>query len=305
MHNKGRIRADILSSKGPVMMSKLPAYLMIFSTLSYAATGTKAIGTVSARGDMRVDGYSVNGDATLFDGTVVETGQAAAALRIDKGGEIKLAQDSRGTLHSDRLILQQGIGEWTPSGSFSFEANGLRVSPSEANSSGVVSMDSAHTVEVATLTGQFQVTNENGLLLARVSPGHPLSFGMVQAGTPSPSPSSITVTGTLDIEAGTYFITVTSTGVVYQLSANAAATKTFARQVGAIVTLTGTISSEVKPSLGAAAVIDVSNDKQVAKGTSGAGFDSKVLIGALIIAGAAGIALGTLVSNKSTTPASR
>ena len=56
------------------MKSKLPAVLMILSTFSYAAAGTTAIGTVSARGDMRVDGYRVNGDATLFDGTVVETG---------------------------------------------------------------------------------------------------------------------------------------------------------------------------------------------------------------------------------------
>ena len=79
------------------MKSKLPAVLMILSTFSYAAAGTTAIGTVSARGDMRVDGYRVNGDATLFDGTVVETGQASAASLLDKGVEIKLAQDSRGT----------------------------------------------------------------------------------------------------------------------------------------------------------------------------------------------------------------
>jgi hypothetical protein len=287
------------------MKSKLPAVLMILSTFSYAAAGTTAIGTVSARGDMRVDGYRVNGDATLFDGTVVETGQASAASLLDKGVEIKLAQDSRGTFYRDRLVLQQGISEWTPSGSFVIEANGLRVTPSEPNSHGVASLDSAHTVEIAALTGQFRVTNENGLLLARVGPGRPLSFAMMQSGTANTNPNSITVTGTLGIEKGAYFIIVKSTGVVYQLSGKEAASRSLAREVGAIVTISGTLDPNVTPSLGAAAIIDVSSDKEESSGTSGMSFDTKALIGVIIIGAAAGIAVGTIVATKSSTPASR
>src|SRR6202035_1142736 len=94
-------------------------------TCSYAMAGSTAIGTASARGDMRIDGDSVKGNATLFDGTVVETGQATAALRLDRGIEIKLATGSRGTLYRDRIVLQQGTSEFAPSGPFYLEANGL------------------------------------------------------------------------------------------------------------------------------------------------------------------------------------
>ena len=67
------------------MISKLFAAAMVLCAASYATAGTTAIGTVSARGSLRVDGYAVKGDATLFNGTVVETGQASAALRLNKG----------------------------------------------------------------------------------------------------------------------------------------------------------------------------------------------------------------------------
>ena len=67
------------------MLKKLQAVFVIFSMLSYAQAGTVVIGTASARGDMRVDSYMVKGNATLFDGSVVETGQATADLRLNKG----------------------------------------------------------------------------------------------------------------------------------------------------------------------------------------------------------------------------
>ena len=285
------------------MNSRLPSIAMILCTLSYAFAGTAAIGTASARGDMRVDGYMVKGDATLFEGTVVQTGQASAALRMEKGVEIKLATDSRGTLFRDRLVLQQGSSEWTPSSSFQVEANGLRVTPNEPNSRGQVSLGKSNTVEVAALTGGFQVTNNRGLLLARVSPGHTLSFGVLEGA--APDSTSISVSGTLSTEGGLYFVTVAETGVVFQVTG-----KNFSKWVGMEVSITGTIDPNAKPANGASSVVVVSSasknkDNGSAGESSGMSNGKKAIIGALILGGAAGIGIGTYEANQNTPPASK
>ena len=236
------------------MNTKLLALAVVFCTLPYASAGTTVIGTASVRGDMRVDGYRVSGDATLFDGSVVQTGQASAALHLNKGVEIKFATDSRGTLYRDRLVLQQGSSEWTPSSSFSLEASGLHVTPDEPNSKGLVSLGGALTVEVTALTGGFQVKNDNGMLLARVSPGHTMSFGAFQSGTSASN--SVTVTGDVSFTGGICFLYVPGTGVVYELKG-----MDFSKQFGATITVTGMIDPNAKPANGASAVIDVSEAK--------------------------------------------
>ena len=143
---------------------------------SYAVAGTTAIGTASARGSMRVDGSVVNGNATLFSGTVLETSEATTAVRLDKGVEIKLATDSRGTLYRDRMVLEKGAGELA-AGRFLLQASGLRVTPDAPNSRGVVSFKDRNTVQVSALQGSFDVANDHGFLLASVRPGLAMSSG--------------------------------------------------------------------------------------------------------------------------------
>jgi len=200
------------------MLKKLQVLAVLMCTLSYAAAGTVSIGTASARGDMRVDSYMVTGNATLFDGSVVETGKATADLRLNKGTEITMGAGSRGTLYRDRLVLERGASELSASTPFQVQAIGLRVVASEANSRGSVVMVSGNTVEVAALTGSFGITNSEGLTLASVRPGHPLSFA-IDAGQTATVPavkSEIKVTGTIGkLEDGTF--TITFNGTTYQV----------------------------------------------------------------------------------------
>src|ERR1035438_5823148 len=88
---------------GSAMFKNLQVIALLLCTLPYAAAGTVAIGTASARGDIRIDRYTVNGNATLFDGSVVETEQATADLRLDKGVQITMSTRSRGTLYRDQI----------------------------------------------------------------------------------------------------------------------------------------------------------------------------------------------------------
>jgi len=279
------------------MLKKLQVLVVLTCMLSYlssAVAGTVSIGTVSARGDMRVDSYLVNGNATLFDGSVVETGQASANLRLSKGTEITMGRSSRGTLHRDRLVLQQGQSELAASSAFQVEVNGLRVTPSETSSRGAVSMQPGDTVEVAALTGSFGVTNNQGVLLATVRPGHALSFAM-QTG----AGSTFVGTGPVSTDGTNYFITIN--GAKYQITG-----KNLANLVGKNVKVTGTISgttvSGAAPAAGATAVVSVATTQIVAAGVIG-GTTASVIAGVAVVGGVgAGVAAGIYESAK--TPAS-
>ncbi len=222
------------------MLRKLEVVLVLMCTFSYAAAEKISIGTAGARGDMQVDSHMVKGNATLFDGSVVETGSATADLRLDKGVEITMAVDSRGTLHHDRIVLQQGESELAGSSSFQIEANGLRVSPNAPNSRGVVSLKPGNTVEVAALNGSFGVVNEHGVLLASVRPGSRMSF-VVQSGA---NPTSFTGIGTVSFEDGHYFFTSES-DAKYELTC-----KNYKKYVGTKVQITGTVREPASPTEG-------------------------------------------------------
>jgi hypothetical protein len=199
--------------------------------MSYAAASTVSIGTASARGEMRVDNYLVKGNATLFNGSIVETNQATVDLRLNKGTEIRIGTSSRGTLFSDHLVLQRGESELNGSSGFQIEANGLHVSPSEPNSRGVVSMKSGSTIEVSALTGSFGIKNAQGVLVASVRPGQSMAFSMQAAG------SAFTGTGVVSEDGGKFYVTIA--GVKYQVKG-----KDLKKLVGKTVTINGTIDAD-------------------------------------------------------------
>lgn len=282
------------------MLKKLQVVAILMCMLSYAAAGTAAIGTASARGDMRIDSYTVKGDATLFDGSVVETGQATADLHLNKGAEVTLATSSRGTLYSDRLVLQQGETELASSNTFKVVANGLRVAANEPNSRGLVTMKSGNTVEVAALTGSLGITNAQGVLLANIRPGKALSFSIAAGAADIKLGSDFEGTGAISTEGGNYFLTVA--GVKYQVKG-----KDLSGDVGKTVKIKGVIKGTIvngvvsgeTPAADAVAVIEVSHH------AAAAGFALQGwVLGGVAAAAAVGVAVGLHESSSESTPAS-
>ena len=270
------------------MLKKLQAWTVLLCMISYAEAGTVSIGTASVRGDMRVDSYRVKGNATLFDGSVVETGEATANLRLKRGTQITLATSSRGTLYSDRLVLQQGESELSSGSSFQLQANGLHVTPSQPNSDGVVSLKSDNTVEVAALTGSFGVTNDQGVLLASVHPGLPLSFAMQAGG----APAAFSAQGTISEVNGQFFLTAKD-GTKYQVTGN-----NLAQAVGKTVKVSGTVSSSTA---GGTAVITVATTQVLVAGIF---TTTALVITGVTVAAAAGLAAGITAANSGSPPAS-
>jgi hypothetical protein len=275
------------------MFKKLQVAAILLCMLSYAAAGTVSIGTASARGDMRVDSYLVKGNATLFDGSVVETGQATANLRLNKGTEITMSTASRGTLHSDRLVLQQGESELAASSSFQLEANGLRVTPNEPNSRGVVSLKAGNTVEVASLNGSFGVTTDHGVLLANVRPGRVVSFAM-QAGA---NPANFSGVGLVSFDNGTYYLT-TNENVKYVLTC-----KDSRKFVGDKVVVSGTLQGGTPGQAGGAGTMLCVKTMDINGGGGGGGGMStttKWIIAGVIIGG--GVGVGVAIADRNQGP---
>jgi hypothetical protein len=281
------------------MFKKLQVAAILLCMLSYAAAGTVSIGTASARGDMRVDSYLVKGNATLFDGSVVETGQATANLRLNKGTEITMSTASRGTLHSDRLVLQQGESELAASSSFQLEANGLRVTPNEPNSRGVVSLKAGNTVEVASLNGSFGVTTDHGVLLANVRPGRVVSFAM-QAGA---NPANFSGVGLVSFENGTYYLT-TNENVKYVLTC-----KDSRKFVGDKVAVSGTLQGGTPGQAGGAGTMLCVKTMDINGGGGGGGggmsTTTKWIIAGVIVGGGVGVGIAIADRNQGTTPISK
>ena len=279
------------------MFKKLQVAAILLCMLSYAAAGTVSIGTASARGDMRVDSYLVKGNATLFDGSVVETGQATANLRLNKGTEITMSTASRGTLHSDRLVLQQGESELAASSSFQLEANGLRVTPNEPNSRGVVSLKAGNTVEVASLNGSFGVTTDHGVLLANVRPGRVVSFAM-QAGA---NPANFSGVGLVSFDNGTYYLT-TNENVKYVLTC-----KDSRKFVGDKVVVSGTLQGGTPGQAGGAGTMLCVKTMDINGGGGGGGGMStttKWIIAGVIIGAGVGVGVAIADRNQSSPPIS-
>src|SRR3954449_8309422 len=88
-----------------------------------AATG---IGMINARGSFQVDHARVVGNATLFDGAIIETGKVEGDLQLNTGARMQLASESRGRVFRDRLVLERGVGQLQGTG-YGIEARNLRV----------------------------------------------------------------------------------------------------------------------------------------------------------------------------------
>jgi hypothetical protein len=278
------------------MLRKLQAVAMLLCMLSYASAGTVSIGTASARGDMSVDSNLVKGNATLFDGSVVETGQATVDLRLGKGTEITMSTASRGTVYNDRLVLQRGQSELTASSSFQLEANGLRVTPNEPNSRGVVSLMAGNTVEVASLNGSFGVTNDHGVLLANVRPGRMVSFAMKEG----EDQTTFSGAGLVSFENGQYYLE-TGENVKYLLTC-----KDLKKYVGDKIEVYGTLQPPSAQTEGVTSTLCVKSIQLNGVGVGGGGMSqgTKLIIAGVVVAAGVGIGVGIYEANHPSAPVS-
>lgn len=175
--------------------------------LSVGTAGSAAIGTAIARGPFRIDNTTVRGNATLFEGSIVETANAASSVQLKSGARFSLERESRGRLFGDRMELEKGSFRFENGGpgkdeSYRLVALGLTIRPTQAIAAGIVKFDGANRVQVASTRGSWQVRNAHGQLVANLPSGVTLSFEPQQAVT-----DVTRVTGILKDEGGRFMLT--------------------------------------------------------------------------------------------------
>lgn len=150
-----------------------------------------AIGIAMANGNFRVDNHPVAGNATLFEGNLLETGAASSALELTAGVRLRLGAESRGRVFRDRLVLERGVSELNSGHGYWIEARGLRILPQGPGAAGRVLLDGSRKVQAAALTGSLRVTASDGTIVALLVPGKALEFEPQEV-TGEPAPFQMT-----------------------------------------------------------------------------------------------------------------
>jgi hypothetical protein len=256
--------------------------LVLCGTVSLSFSSSPAIGLAVTDGGFQVDHASVWGNATLFDGNLIETSEASSRLQLRNGVAMRLASDSRARIYDSRLVLEKGTGQ-LESVNYRIEADGLRVSPDSPGSVARVQVDGENRIVVAAYQGSVRVSNSQGVLVARLETGRELAFEPQAEGT-----AGLTkVSGCLLRKDGQIVIVDGTTNVVIQLQGAG-----LDANLGSHVEITGGAISQAPTVAGASQIVNVSDVKLVAKG--GCASVAKKIGAAAVAGAAAGAAAGGL-----------
>jgi hypothetical protein len=264
--------------------------------MSWAAP--PGIGTATARGQFLLDSASVQGNATLLEGSVVETRATPSVLRLQAGPRMTIGSSSRGKVYADRLVLEKGEGRLEGSRQYRIEASSLRVLPESSETIARVAYGQPGKVTVAALSGALRVTTADGVLLAKLEPGMAREFEPQGAGAAAP----VSVVGCLSVARTSFLLKDETANLDFDLRGQA----DLGRYVGQRVAVTGTPLRDAKPSTTGAQVLQVVQVKVLgsgcitapaagatpAKAAGVSGTTKAVIAGVAIAAVAGGTALG-------------
>ncbi|MCC6536824.1 MAG: hypothetical protein IT162_04695 [Bryobacterales bacterium] len=236
--------------------------IVLAMQLSVGLAAPSAIGIATAKGGFRIDNAAVSGNGTLFSGATVETDRASGQLALRNGARLQLGANSRAKIFENRLVLEQGAGQFRAGeqNQFNLEARSLRIIPADASSVAQVSMVGGNRIHVSALRGSFRVASANGVVVAALAAGRALEFEPSQAGASAPSKLS----GCVVSKDGRFFLTDETSNVTVELRGPG-----LAQQAGHKVDVTGAQLPGVTPVqpayLNAGMVVQVSEMKMVSR----------------------------------------
>jgi hypothetical protein len=229
--------------------------LLFAGTFAVAIAAPDAIGIASAKGSFSLDRVPVLGNATLFEGGLLETDAYPSTIRLGGGGEAQLGSGSRGRVYRDRLLLEKGEARMDGASNFRFEALGLQVLADSKNARASVSLRDPRRVAVSTASGSMRVMTSQGILLARLDQGQALDFEPQVAGAAAP----IDVRGCVSEQEGRLLLLDSTTRVSFEIRG-----QNLERYKDKNVQAIATIISGAKPSSGASQVAQVTRINQLA-----------------------------------------
>ena len=262
------------------MLVRLQSAISLFTCgcLVCVAASPSSVGFVVTTGQVQVDGATVHYNSTLFQGNVVQAGDATSDLMFPGGSNLLLQPGAAVEVFREYGVLQHGAV--TQRGPHALVAGGLKVSSLSPQGAVFVDMQDRSHFRVAAQGGAAEVRNPAGSLVARLEPGKSLTFGIQvspQTAPPTtvqqnpsqtasgqaspPVGTQITIHGILRKDHpgryGHFLLTDLASNVTYELQGPG-----LDDLVGASVEATGSIF-EATPAEGASRVISISDVHQM------------------------------------------
>ncbi len=291
------------------MNSTTQAFLSLLTSgcLLFLTAAPPSIGVIRSSGDFQVDGSTVRGNATLFDGSTIQTTANQSRIELSGGDEIVLAPGSRAQVYRDHTVLQQGSQRIRTSHAYPVDAASLRISSGNTRTVADIVSGDGNRVSIAAREGLLDVRNGAGVLVATVRPGLALAFSPQAGG----AATATKMTGCLGMKNGHYFLKDDTTGVTVELQG-----ADVAKHDGHQVEITGSMIPGAPPAPGASQVVQVGTFDSVGARCNipggaaipAAGMSAGVIgaiVGGVAVAGTLiGLGVAGTFSGKSSTPVS-
>jgi len=215
------------------------------------------IGVAAADGSFSIDSARVPGNATVFEGCTLEIGNASVVLELLGGVRVVVDAQSRGRVFGSHLLLEAGRAQIERGADYKIEALSLRVSQASPAAKAAVTVQDGGAVEVGAPQGDVNVTNQEQVLVARVSEGRSVQLKPQQAAS-----SEFALTGCVSRLTSSFMRDEVS-GVVVELRG-----ADVHKQIGNRVEITGTLSPMVRAAAPAAQAVQVLSTKTLGTGCS-------------------------------------
>jgi len=222
--------------------------LMFVSAASLSMASAPVIGLAQAQSGATLDDSRVSGTATLFEGSKIKA-DGFSRLHLNNGTRLDLATGSQAQIFASHATLESGTSEIEGTSGYEVDAQSLKIQLGEKNSIARIRIDdSDKRVYVLAMNAPVNVLDSEGLLVAKVSPGIPLSF-MPQGATAA---NSFHMKGCVLEKNSAAIISDDSGNNVYELRG-----ADLRKAVGKQTTITGTIDATATPAAGAKQVVHV------------------------------------------------
>ena len=206
-----------------------PMWFALISVSAMPAGAADAIGSIYSGGAYQMDGVDIRGNATLFDGSTLEIGEAAAQIHLANGAGMWLAPKSRATMSARGIRLLSGMGQFETPAEYRLEARAVRVAASQPHTTVRVALDESGGAIVAPVNGSVQVTNTRGMRIGELTQGNTVRF----ADQPGAA-AAVNVSGCLSRDRDQFTLTDDVTNVPVRLTG-----KGLGQEVGHLVSVSG------------------------------------------------------------------
>jgi hypothetical protein len=234
---------------------------LIFCAALGAQAENRSLGFLTANGTFQLDQSKIWNTATLFDGSVVETGLVHCRIHLSDGSEIDVAGDSRVRFFAGRAVIQKGAMEVRSTAVYRVDARDFHISTEGSGTVAAVRFEGPAGVAASAAKGSLRIAGADGLPLANVIPGK----GVTLTPENTAAPGLTKLSGCVQSTNGSFWMTDLASNITFAIQA-----KNLASQVGSRVEIRGTASNSGLEARGTSPAVQAATVKVLQKGSCAA-----------------------------------